>query len=82
MQSVHSGRIIFIGGTGARMVMRGRERTSTEGNPMVSGLGNAMLTNFAKMLGELVIKDGILVNVIHPYITRTDRHPADQSATN
>jgi len=30
----------------------------------------------AKMLGEQVIKDGVLVNVIHPHITRTDRHPA------
>jgi 3-oxoacyl-[acyl-carrier protein] reductase/bacilysin biosynthesis oxidoreductase BacG len=76
MQSAHSGRIIFIAGTSARMVMRGRERPSTEGNPMVSGLGNAMITNFAKMLGEQVIKDGVLVNVIHPHITRTDRHPA------
>jgi 3-oxoacyl-[acyl-carrier protein] reductase len=76
MQAAHAGRIIFIGGTSARMVMRGRERPSTEGNPMVSGLGNAMVTNFAKMLGEQVVKDGILVNVIHPHITRTDRHPA------
>jgi 3-oxoacyl-[acyl-carrier protein] reductase len=76
MQAAHSGRIIFIGGTSARMVMRGRERPSTEGNPMVSGLGNAMVTNFSKMLGEQVVRDGILVNVVHPHITRSDRHPA------
>jgi len=76
MQKAGGGRIVCIAGTSARNVSRGRERPSSEGNPMISGLGNAMITNFGKMMGEQVARDGILVNVIHPGVTRTDRHPA------
>jgi 3-oxoacyl-[acyl-carrier protein] reductase len=75
MQKAGWGRIVCIAGTSARQVTRGRERPSSEGNPMVSGLGNAMITNFGKMLSEQSARDGILVNVIHPGVTRTDRHP-------
>jgi 3-oxoacyl-[acyl-carrier protein] reductase len=75
MQKAHAGRVICIAGTSARNVSRGRERPSSEGNPVISGLGNAMITNFGKMLAEQNAKDGILVNVIHPGVTKTDRHP-------
>lgn len=75
MQKAGLGRILNIGGTSARNVSRGRERPSSEGNPVISGLGNAMVTNFSRMLAEQAAKDGVLVNVIHPHSTRTDRHP-------
>jgi 3-oxoacyl-[acyl-carrier protein] reductase len=76
MQKAGGGRIICIAGTSARNASRGRERPSSDGNPVISGLGNAMITNFGKMLAEQNAKDGILVNVIHPGVTKTDRHPA------
>jgi NAD(P)-dependent dehydrogenase (short-subunit alcohol dehydrogenase family) len=76
MQTAGWGRIINIAGSSARNAFRGRQRSTSEGNPMVSGMGNAMITNFSKMLSTQVAADGILVNVIHPHITRTDRHPA------
>jgi 3-oxoacyl-[acyl-carrier protein] reductase len=76
MQKAGWGRIVCIAGTSARNVSRGRERPSSDGNPVISGLGNAMITNFGKMLAEQNARDGILVNVIHPGVTKTDRHPA------
>jgi 3-oxoacyl-[acyl-carrier protein] reductase len=75
MQKAGGGRIVCIAGTSARNVSRGRERPSSDGNPVISGLGNAMITNFGKMLAEQNARDGILVNVIHPGVTKTDRHP-------
>jgi 3-oxoacyl-[acyl-carrier protein] reductase len=68
------GRIICIGGTAARNTLRqDRGDGSTSIN---SGLGNAMMTNFAKHLSDQVAKDGILVNIVHPHHTITEPHRA------
>lgn len=66
------GRIVCIGGSSARSVARGRENPFTG---LKSGLGNAAVANFARHLAEEVAGDGILVNVVHPHLTRTSRHP-------
>ncbi len=60
------GRIICIGGTSARAP----ERASLPG-----GLGNAALANFVKHFSIDAAPDGITVNVVHPFLTRTERHP-------
>jgi NAD(P)-dependent dehydrogenase (short-subunit alcohol dehydrogenase family) len=74
MRRTGGGRIIMIGGTSARVVMR-----STGAAPsavsVAAGLGNAALTNFAKHLSAEVAPTGILVNVIQPGVVATDRHP-------
>ena len=63
---VGGGRIICIGGTSVRMP----GRTS-----LPSGLGNSSVVNFAKHLSQEVSREGILVNVVHPPFTKTDRYP-------
>ena len=63
------GRVILLGGTSARVV-------AGPGGGFASGLGNAFVANFAKRLSADVAPDGITVNVIHPGVTKTDRHPA------
>jgi 3-oxoacyl-[acyl-carrier protein] reductase len=62
------GRVILLGGTSARVV-------AGPGGGFASGLGNAFVANFAKRLSADVAPDGITVNVIHPGVTKTDRHP-------
>ena len=62
------GRVILLGGTSARAV-------AGPGGGFASGLGNAFVANFAKRLSVDVASDGITVNVIHPGVTNTDRHP-------
>ena len=66
-----AGRIVNIGGSSARTVGRNRP-----GSPsgMPQGIGNAALANFTRHLAEEVARDGIGVNIIHPSLTRTDRH--------
>lgn len=63
---VGGGRIICIGGTSIRMP----GKTS-----LPSGLGNSSVVNFAKHLSQQVAREGILVNVVHPPFTKTDRYP-------
>jgi 3-oxoacyl-[acyl-carrier protein] reductase len=76
MRRSGGGRIVMIGGTAARAVLRRDERPAPEaGSGFPQGMGNAALANFAKYLSEEAAVDGILVNVVHPHITRTDRHP-------
>ena len=62
------GRVILLGGTSARLV-------AAPGGGFASGLGNAFVANFAKRLSADIAADGITVNVIHPGVTETDRHP-------
>ena len=61
------GRIINIGGMAARDIA-----TSN----MSGGVTNAAVSNFTKNLAEYVAGDGILVNCLHPGITRTSRSAA------
>ena len=58
------GRIINIGGMAARSA-----GTLTNSN----GVTNSAVSNIAKNLSDQAAKDGILVNCIHPGITRTPR---------
>jgi 3-oxoacyl-[acyl-carrier protein] reductase len=69
------GRIICIGGTSARAVARGAPGTPYR-SELPQGLGNAALSNFVKHLSEELARERILVNIVHPYQTRTDRYPA------
>lgn len=71
MRRVGGGRIICIGGASSRM-------SSKRGLPQ--GLGNAALANFAKHLSDEVAPHQILVNVVHPSFTRTDRFPSRLAA--
>lgn len=75
MRRAGGGRIICIGGTSARAVSR-----SSSGAPgrseLPQGLGNSALASFVRHLAEEVARDRILVNVVHPYQTNTDRTPA------
>ncbi len=75
-RKVGGGKIICIGGTAARSVSGSRGF----GSSMASGLGNAVLVNFAKHLSHEVAPDHILVNVVHPASMRTDRYPARVAA--
>ena len=68
------GRIVSIGGTAARSVFRAGELPSS-GSGLPQGLGNAALANFSKHLAEEVAGENILVNIVHPHLTRTGRHP-------
>jgi 3-oxoacyl-[acyl-carrier protein] reductase len=74
MRRAGGGRIVCIGGTAARSVFRGGERPSA-GSGLPQGLGNAALSNFVKHLSDEVAADQILVNIVHPHLTRTGRHP-------
>jgi NAD(P)-dependent dehydrogenase (short-subunit alcohol dehydrogenase family) len=71
LRACGSGRIVFIGGISARTAAGG---VTPGGGTIASGLGNAAITNFAKLLSARVIGDGILVNVVHPGNTKTDRY--------
>ena len=64
MRSKGGGRIINIGGMGAR--------SASATNPG-SGVTNSGISNFTKALADDVAADGILVNCIHPGSTRTQR---------
>jgi len=68
------GRIVSIGGTAARSVFRAGELPAS-GSGLPQGLGNAALANFSKHLAEEVAGEHILVNIVHPHLTRTGRHP-------
>lgn len=70
-----AGRVVCIGGMAARAVQRGAERPSA-GSGLAQGLGNAALANFVKYLAEEAAADGIVANIVHPGLTRTDRHGA------
>jgi NAD(P)-dependent dehydrogenase (short-subunit alcohol dehydrogenase family) len=74
MRSKGGGRIINIGGMGARSV--------SATNPG-SGVTNSGISNFTKALADDVAADGILVNCIHPGSTRTQRQMGliDERAT-
>lgn len=65
-RKVGGGRIICIGGTSVRH----HGKTS-----LPSGLGNSSVVNFARHLSDQVAREGILVNVVHPPPTKTDRFP-------
>jgi 3-oxoacyl-[acyl-carrier protein] reductase len=73
MKRAGGGSIINVGGTSARSVFRGDELPMT-GSGLSQGLGNAALCNFSKYLAEEVAADNISVNVVHPHLTRTERH--------
>jgi NAD(P)-dependent dehydrogenase (short-subunit alcohol dehydrogenase family) len=75
MRRSGGGRIIHIGGSSARSVFRAGE-VPGNGSGLPQGIGNAALANFSKHLAEEVVRDKILVNVVHPHVTRTDRHAA------
>ena len=64
MRAKGGGRIINIGGMGAR--------NANATNPG-SGVTNSGISNFSKTLADDVAADGILVNCIHPGSTRTQR---------
>ncbi len=68
------GRIVCIGGTAARSVFRPGDMPSS-GSGLPQGLGNSALANFVKHLAEEVAHEQILVNIVHPHLTRTGRHP-------
>ncbi len=59
------GRIINVGGIAAR---------TTFGGPSTAGATNAAVANFTKGLSNVVAKDGITVNCVHPGAMRTQRH--------
>jgi NAD(P)-dependent dehydrogenase (short-subunit alcohol dehydrogenase family) len=65
-RKVGGGRIICIGGTSVRMPGKAS---------LPSGLGNSSVVNFARHLSDAVAREGILVNVVHPPFTKTDRYP-------
>ena len=71
LKAAGAGRIVNIGGSSARAVSRHR---AGAGSGLPQGLGNAALANFTRHLAEEVARDGIVVNIVHPSLTRTDRH--------
>lgn len=73
MRRSGGGRIVCIGGSAARSVFRPGELPSS-GSGMPQGLGNSALVNFVKHLAEETAADGIVANVVHPHLTRTERH--------
>jgi 3-oxoacyl-[acyl-carrier protein] reductase len=75
MRRSGGGRIICIGGTSARAVSRSGPGPAAR-TELPQGLGNSAMANFVKHLSEELARDKILVNIIHPSVTRTDRHPA------
>lgn len=78
MRKTGGGRIIFIGGLSARFVAREEAMSSSSGLPQ--GLGNSMVSNFAKYLAEEVAAAQITVNIVHPFFTQTERHSARVAA--
>lgn len=72
-----AGRIVFIAGPSARTAGSG---TATSGAAIAAGIGNAAVTNFAKSLEVSVVRDGILVNVVHPGFTKTERYGRRRAA--
>jgi 3-oxoacyl-[acyl-carrier protein] reductase len=68
-----AGRIVCIGGMAARAVQRGAERPGA-GSGLPQGLGNSALANFVKYIAEEGAPDGIVANIVHPSLTRTERH--------
>lgn len=64
------GRVIFIGGTSARHESSGPSR----GTSIIAGLGNVMVTRFAKYLSRELAPNGVTVNVVHPHSTLTERY--------
>jgi NAD(P)-dependent dehydrogenase (short-subunit alcohol dehydrogenase family) len=75
MTRAGGGRIVMIGGTAARAALGSATGVPSAG-AAAAGLGNAALVNFAKHLSLEVAPAGILVNVVHPGVVATDRHPA------
>jgi 3-oxoacyl-[acyl-carrier protein] reductase len=73
MRRAGGGRIVNIGGTAARTVFRPGELLSNASG-LPQGLGNSSIANFSKYLAEEVAPAGILVNLVHPHVTRTSRH--------
>jgi len=73
LRAAGSGRIVCIGGMAARAVQRGAERPGA-GSGLPQGLGNAGLANFVKYISEEGAADGIVANIVHPSLTRTERH--------
>jgi 3-oxoacyl-[acyl-carrier protein] reductase len=66
-----AGRVIFIGGTSSRASYR--SGAPQPGSGVVSAMGNALISAFAKYLQEEVIADKVMVNVVHPGAMKTDR---------
>ena len=64
MRPQHWGRIVNIGGIAARMSI----------GPSTAGATNSAIANFTSGLSNLVAKDGVTVNCIHPGSMRTQRH--------
>jgi 3-oxoacyl-[acyl-carrier protein] reductase len=67
-----AGRVIFVGGSALRASYPSGAAAPTTG--VVAAMGSSVIATFAKYLQEEVIGDGILVNVVHPGATRTDRY--------
>lgn len=74
MKLAGGGSIINVGGTSVRSTFREGELPFS-GSGLPQGIGNAALANFSKHLAEEAARDNISVNIVHPHITRTDRHP-------
>lgn len=73
LRAAGAGRIVCIGGMAARAVQRGAERPGA-GSGLPQGLGNSALANFVKYMAEEGAADGIVANIVHPSLTRTERH--------
>ena len=73
LRAAGGGRVVCIGGMAARAVQRGAERPGA-GSGLPQGLGNSALANFVKYLSEEAAADGVVANIVHPSLTRTDRH--------
>ena len=73
MRQAGGGRIVCIGGTAAKAALRAGQSGGLSA-PMPQGLGNSALANFVKYLSDEVAADQILVNLVQPHVTRTERH--------
>jgi 3-oxoacyl-[acyl-carrier protein] reductase len=73
MRRAGGGRIVCIGGTAAKAALRPGQSGSLS-SPMPQGLSNSALANFVKYLSDEVAADQILVNLVQPHVTRTERH--------
>lgn len=67
------GRIVLIGGTAARNAFRAGELPG-KGSGLPQALGNAAIAAFSKHLSDELVGSGVLANVVHPHVVRTDRH--------
>jgi 3-oxoacyl-[acyl-carrier protein] reductase len=79
LRQAGGGRIVNIGGTAARTIFRPGELLSNASG-LPQGLGNSSLANFTKYLAEEAAPYGVLVNIVHPHVTRTSRHAARLAA--